>query len=419
MSLKVAKSILTALLLCVLIQVKAQTVYTLQRALQTAKSNNPLLRREQFNAEISQADIVTAQLRPNPILNNQSLQLAQPNPTQDRGSWYKSANRQTWWQVTKPFQLPVQRENKIRFAEQNVILTQKQYKETERNLFQVVAQKWLDAWAARKQLDILSKAQSNIDSLTTINKLRLKNQVITTTDLSRTELLASQYALQTKSALQVYKNEILNLKYLLSTSDSIAIDTSDYFTTAFPDQIDALVQQASQNRTDILAIKSTVDVAEANIKLQKSTALPTPELGLIYNPQNRVQYMGIYGTIQIPLFSRNQGEIKKSLIVKEQAQQDLKNTELLIQNEIATSYNSYQIQKQNLQNFSSLLTQSQSILNSVKYSYLRGGTTIIDLLEAQRSWLDTQQQYYQTLQLYRQSYIDLLYASGLITQIAQ
>ena len=45
--------------------------------------------------------------------------------------------------------------------------------------------------------------------------------------------------------------------------------------------------------------------------------------------------------------------------------------------------------------------------------------TIIDFLEAQRSWLDTQQQYYETLQLYRQSYIKLLYASGLINKLAQ
>lgn len=97
----------------------------------------------------------------------------------------------------------------------------------------------------------------------------------------------------------------------------------------------------------------------------------------------------------------------------------MRTTGFQIQAEILTAYRTYQTQKQNVRNFNQLLSQSQSILNSVKYSYLRGGTTIIDFLEAQRSWLDTQHQYYDILQQYRQSYIDLLYTSGLINQFAQ
>ncbi len=398
---------------------RAQTTYNLQQALQTAKSNNPILKREQFNVDISQADITTAQLRPNVILNNQSLQLVQSSKFPENTGWFNGANRQTWWQLTKPFQLPVQRENKINFAQQNVRLTQKQYADTERHLFQTVAQKWLDVWAARKQLDLLGTAKANIDSLANINRLRLKNQVITSTDLARTELLANQYDIQLKSASQEYRNQLSNLKFLMGVQDSIRIDTTDQFAFAFPDQMDAIVEQALQNRTDIQAIKSTMDVADANIKLQKSSALPVPELGLIYNPQNKANYMGVYGTIEIPIFSRNQGEIKKSQVLKQQAEQDLRATETQVQTEILTAYKSYATNRQNLQNFNQLLTQSQTILNSVKYSYLRGGTTIIDFLEAQRSWLDTQQQYYDVLGQYRQSYIDLLYASGMINQIAQ
>jgi len=399
--------------------VQGQSIYTLQQALQAAKSNNPVLKREQYNVAISQADITTAQLRPNPVINNQSLQLVQPSKFPENSNWSNAANRQVWWQVTKPFQLPVQRQNKINFAEQNVKLTQKQYAETERTLFRAVAQKWLDVWAAKKQLDILGNAQSNVDSLASINKLRLKNQVITTTDLARTELLADQYALQIKSARQIYENELVNLKFLTGSAEPVQIDTTDHFQFVIPSDMDALVQDALQKRTDIQTIRSTMDVADANIKLQKSSALPTPELGVIYNPQNKTQYMGAYGTIAIPLFSRNQGEVRKSEIVKQQAEQDLHATELQIQSEILNAYRTYQTQRQNLQNFSQLLAQSQSILNSVKYSYLRGGTTIIDFLEAQRSWLDTQQQYYDILQQYRQSYIDLLFTSGLINQFAQ
>lgn len=399
--------------------VSAQTKYSLQQALQTAKTNNPILKKEHLNVNIAETDIVTANLRPNPILNNQSLQLIKASKFPDNTSWANHLNRQVWWQVTKPFQMPELRKNKIDFANQNVILNQKAYTETERNLFQDVASKWLDVWSARKQLDILNIAKSNIDTLVNINKVRLKNQVITTTDLARTELLANQYTVQMKSADQNYKNEIINLKYLMGIQDDVSVDTTDNFQFAFPANVDDLLQQALLSRSDIQTLKSTIDLANANIKLQKSMALPVPELGAIFNPQNGAPYMGVYGTIAIPIFSRNQGEIRKSHVLKQQAEQDLLATQSLVQSEISTAYSSYQTQKQNLLNFTGLLTQSQTILNNVKYSYLRGGTTIIDFLEAQRSWLDTQQQYYETLQLYRQSYIKLLYASGIINQIAQ
>lgn len=399
--------------------VSAQTQYSLQQALQAAKTNNPMLKKEQLNVNIAETDIVTANLRPNPILNNQSLQLIKASKFPDNTGWGNHLNRQVWWQVTKPFEMPELRKNKIDFAKQNVVLNQKAFTETERNLFQDVASKWLDVWSARKQLDILNIAKNNIDSLVIINKVRLKNQVITTTDLARTELLANQYKVQMKSADQNYKNEITNLKYLMGIQDDVSVDTTDNFQFAFPANMDDLLQQALQSRSDIQTLKSTIDVANANIKVQKSMALPVPELGAIFNPQNGAPYMGVYGTIAIPIFSRNQGEIRKSQVLKQQAEQDLMATQSLVQSEISTAFSSYQTQKQNLLNFTGLLTQSQTILNNVKYAYLRGGTTIIDFLEAQRSWLDTQQQYYETLQLYRRSYIKLLYASGIINQIAQ
>lgn len=55
--------------------VTAQNNYTLQKALQLAKTNNPILKTEHYNVSIAQSDIITAGLRPNPILNNQTLQL--------------------------------------------------------------------------------------------------------------------------------------------------------------------------------------------------------------------------------------------------------------------------------------------------------------------------------------------------------
>ena len=105
-------------------------------------------------------------------------------------------------------------------------------------------------------------------------------------------------------------------------------------------------------------------------------------------------------------------------MVKNQVENQLSALEVKVRTEIKIAYENYERQKQNIANFESLLKQSKTILDNVKYSYLKGGTTIVDFLEAQRSWLETQQQYYDTMQSYKQSYIQLLYTTGLINQLA-
>jgi outer membrane protein, heavy metal efflux system len=414
------RTFVTLLLLCFSVVIRAQQParLTLQQALQNARENNPFLKAQSLNSNIAQADIVTARLRPNPVLNNQSLQLLKTSRFEPATVWLNSHNQQIWWQMTKKFQLPEQRASKIEFAGKNAILSQKTYKEAERNLFLDVATKWLDVWGLRKQLDLLQQAKSNTDSLVIINKVRLKNQVITETDLIRAELLANQYSMEMKSVQQDLQNELVNLQTVLGEKTEVAIDTSDYFQVFENDLSPDTLFHKSDDRSDVQALKTAVEVADANIRLQKSMALPQPELGVIYNPQNKIPYLGIFATIELPVFSRNQGEIQKSKIIKNQSEQDLSATRVLVGSEIRTAQNSYQLNKKNVQDFSTLLTQAESILTRVRYSYLRGGTSIIDLLEAHRSWLETRQQYFKTLQQYRQSYIRLLHVTGLINQLA-
>ncbi|MBC7451636.1 MAG: TolC family protein, partial [Cytophagales bacterium] len=208
-------------LLFLLPNVWAQTTYSLQKALQTAKANNFTLQAQQLSVNIAQADITTAKLRPNLKLNNQSLQLTNPNYYPNNTDWHNPRNHQIWWQLTKTFQVPGQRYNKIDFAEQNVILTQKAFVETERNVLLDVATKWLQVWIDSKQIALISEVKVNIDSLVEINKIRYRNQVISETDLMRAQLWSDQYSMQLLTIKQNYRNNLCGLKASLGVQDSI------------------------------------------------------------------------------------------------------------------------------------------------------------------------------------------------------
>ncbi len=405
-------------LLNVSIPLSAQTVLSLSDALSTAKGNNTILKAEKLNINISQSDLITSRLRPNPAFNNQSLQLAKSSYYSGDTKWYNPLNRQVWWQLTKPFQWPSLRQNKIDFATQEVKMTENNYFEIERNLVFDVANKWLDAWRIKQLLTTLQQAQLNLDSLVTIQKARLRNQVITTTELMRTQIPLEQYNLQLKTTRQEYKNAIQELKFMLGTPDSIDVSTNTAIETlSVSNQTDSLLETVLQSRSDIKTIQSVIAVSESNIKLQKSQKWPIPELGAIWNPQNTIPYLGFFGTIQLPLFSRNQGGIDKSYFLKQQAQQNLQTVQLKVTTEITAGYQTYQLQKETVSRYAQILQQSREVLRSVRYAYLKGGTTLIDLLEAQRSWYDTQQLYYDAQSTYYQSYLRLMYATGLITQL--
>ena len=410
---------LLAFIFGISISLFAQQPLSLKASLQLAKRQNPDLKVLNYNINAAESDVTTAKLRPNPIFNVQTLHIANAANRAAGTSWSNPVNNQYWYQMTKPFQLPSQRSNKIDFSNKLVTQSKLDVNESGRSIYFITANKWLDVWAASINLNILQKGKANIDSLVTINELRLKDQVITSTDLERTQLLQQQYQRNIVTAFQTYANEIQNLKYLVGSPDSLMIDLLDNTFSSIHSIGDSLMTIGIHSRSDILSAKNAIDVSAVNIKLQKSFAYPHPEAGMMYNPQNNVPYLGFYGTISIPIFDRNQGQREKAEVIKLQADQNLWAAERQAETEINTSYRSYIVQRKNLADYEKNLTQAEAILTSVRYSYIKGGTTIIDLLEAQRSWLDTQQAYYSTMLDFRRSYVQLLFATGIINQLAE
>jgi len=406
-------------LISIIVHVNAQENYTLQDALKAARSNNPTLKAEQYEVEFAKSDVLSAKLRLNPTLENESIQLMRRSEFANNTHWYDGQNREVFWHISKPFQWAGQRRNTIAVANKSLSFTEEEYANVERELFLEVAQKWLDVWTTQKQLEIIQTAKNNIDSLTEINQRRYQSQVITQTDLFRTELLAKQYAIQLKNAVQEVKNHQKELGFFLGVNEEVQVDSSANFIFDMPNSMDSLLTQSLEQRSDIRSAKHLIDISESNVNLQKSLAIPQPELGVIFNPMNTIPYLGISFAIDIPFFDRNQGERKKSFQLREQAESRLFTVQRQIETEISIAYANYTLQQENIEQFEELLIQSESILENVKQAYLRGGTTIIDFLEAQRSWLEIQQEHYEAQQAYIESHVQLLYATGLINQLAQ
>ena len=397
----------------------AQTTFTLEQILQSAQQNNPNLKVDHLNVAIAESEVLSAKLRPNLVLSNETIQVARTSEFEAGTPWSNPLNREVLWQLSKEFQIMGQRQHKIQVARKNADLSEKEYAASESTILFNVAEKWNALWTAQKQLDLIELAKDNIDSLVITNQHRYRNQIITQTDVFRTELLAKQYALQYDTEQQELLNRKKELQQIMGIQNEIEIDTTEDFGSYALKTLEELQIHSMSTRSDIQIAKSWLEVSESNIKLQKSMAYPQPEIGIIYNAQHKIPHVGLAVSIGLPFFDRNQGEIKKSQLLKDLAEQQLNTLQHELKTDITIAYDSYQVQLQTIETYKSVLEQSQIILENVKYAYLKGGTGIIDFLEAQRSWLDTQEQYNHAQESYRQSYIKLLYVAGLINQIAK
>jgi len=278
--------------------------------------------------------------------------------------------------------------------------------------------KWLDVWFAAINRQLVEEAKNNIDNLVAINEARARNEVITKVELIRTQILQEQYSLQLRSLERDAANESRSLQIMLGLPEARPIDMGDAFApVAVPESMDALLAYAQVHRSDKRAARAALASMASSLAYQHALAVPDVSVSAVWNPQNGVPYAGLGVGVDVPVFSRNQGNIRKAELSEEQARRALRAVEQRIETDTRNAYETYRERLETNRRYAAIIAQAGQVLDTIRYAYLRGQTTLIDFLEAQRTWFETRKQLYETLLSFRQSYWDLLLATGLIEEI--
>lgn len=134
---------------------------------------------------------------------------------------------------------------------------------------------------------------------------------------------------------------------------------------------------------------------KADIDLKAGTSNTYLNKG-ISSPEESQIYAGI--VVPIKFSNLNKGEIKVTRFQIEQVEQIYKQTEIRIQNEVMQSYFQYKSLCRQVENYNhGLLDQAKAVLDGKVYSYSRGETSLLEVLNAQRTYNDLQTSYYETL----------------------
>jgi len=185
-----------------------------------------------------------------------------------------------------------------------------------------------------------------------------------------------------------------------------------------------LLEEALNNRVDLAVAlqqtsisQRTLQLAKANRALDLGVTLGVDYLSYVRNVIAPTPSMAtIKVGISIPLkFSNNKpGEWRAAQYHLRQAEQEYKQVELEIQTEVAQAYYIYLANQKQIKQFDmGLLADSKSVLEGKIYSYQRGETSLLEVLNAQRTYNEVQQNYYQTQYKYAIALVELQRAAGI------
>ncbi|HTO57127.1 MAG TPA: TolC family protein, partial [Pseudomonadales bacterium] len=186
-----------------------------------------------------------------------------------------------------------------------------------------------------------------------------------------------------------------------------------------------LISRALEQRPDLLALRHAEEAASNSVDLARSKIVPDVDLGVTYgyngpvavdhpvDPTPSFHQLGVTVTMTLPLYDRGQHDVAIARSQVEQAKAQFAAAQTKVEIEVRTADSQYRSALQRAAAFrSDVLASATAVLDAKRYSYQRGGSTLLELLSAQRAANDVQQAYQDALAEVATALIELQRATG-------
>ncbi|MCP3099440.1 TolC family protein [Myxococcus sp. K15C18031901] len=175
----------------------------------------------------------------------------------------------------------------------------------------------------------------------------------------------------------------------------------------------SLVEKAVSQRQDVEAARFEHEAAQAESRLARRQALPTPSLGVSYGREEDSNILqGTIG-IDLPLFDRNQAARGVSSARERQARENLAALERFARTEVELAFNRYLTAQAAAEVFGGdVLSALQENLSLVTEAYRAGKVDFLQLLIIRRDALDARRGYIEALEELNSAKAQLLKAVG-------
>jgi outer membrane protein, heavy metal efflux system len=386
---------------------------TLDDAIRLAIAHNHSLRAAQSLIEQSQAEEITAGLRPNPVFTYDDL-FVPIKPGDFTGS---NLNSITEFDVGASFtwERGHKRQARVAAARDQTAVTRSQVSDTERSLTFNVAQQFVSALLAKSQLDFAQQDLASFEQTSATSEERYKAGAISEGDLLKIKLQLLQFQTDVSSAKLALVQALASLRELMGydavpENYDVAGDLSYSPIHANKEDLQLL---ALKQRPDLLAAQQGVTAAQSQYGLAKANGKRNLTTTWYYTHVSAIDSASFIMNMEIPIFDRNQGEIARTHYAITQADEQRRAAEEVVMTDVTTAFETLRTSEKVVQLYDSgYRDQAKQSLDISQYAYKRGAVSLLDFLDAERSYRSTELAYRQALANYMLSLEQLREAVG-------
>jgi cobalt-zinc-cadmium efflux system outer membrane protein len=385
-----------------LAQTPGAVTITLDDAIQMALRHNHNLLAARTTVQQNEAEETTANLRPNPVLlaDSQFLPIFQPSQF---SSDYIDTVAQFDIGVSYLFERGKKRQHRLQAAKDQTAVTRSQVADNERTLTFSVATLFISVELAESTLELAIESLKSFQNTVDIGEARYKDGDISEGDLLKIKLQLLQFQTDVSAARLARVQGLSDLRQLLGyesiTADYDVAGNFDY--QPVKGNLDDFQAKALQTRPDLRAAQQGVTAANSQYALQKAIAKRDVTAQASYTHVSDTNNVSLFGQIPLPIFDRNQGEIARTGFAITQAQEQERFANGQVLTDVRDAFENLRSNDQIVAVYrSGYLDQAKQSRDISDYSYRHGAASLLDYLDAERSYRATELAYRQALATY-------------------
>jgi outer membrane protein, heavy metal efflux system len=357
---------------------------TLASALDLAEKQNLDLVAERAQRAVALAGIETAGQRPNPTANFAAL----------RDTPHESLF----------FDLPVEigpkRKDRILLARQEQRMTETDVTALERQVRQNVRDAYFNLGHAQGVAAQQTEAVRVAERLHQIAEARFQTGDIPQLDVIQADLEAARAHASLDIAQQEEKVALSDLNALLNEPAATDWSLGGSFETMPPTlTLDDLQARAASSNVELAKLEQTQKVQQSQTALFKAERIPDLglEAGLDFNSPGKGGFR--YGprggvSMEMPLFSRNQGEIAGSQASEQALESQVMAAHRAVDAQVTSAYHDVEAQRNKVEAYRNTIVPSAERLEKMaEESYQAGAAPILTVLTAQQAMQQVQLEY--------------------------
>lgn len=386
----------------------------LDDAIDLALKHNHSLQAARTTILENQAQEITANLRPNPV----ALVDEQYMPFFSPGAFNADyINQSAVYDLGLSYLIErgKKRQHRLGAAKDQTAVTSAQVADDERTLTFNVASQFISAVLAQADLDLAEKDLASFQQTVEISQASFRAGAMSGGDLLKIKLQLLQFQMDVSAAKLARVQALASLRQLLgyeSVPESYeVVGDLEYKPVKLGE--DDLKAMALRQRPDVRAAQLGVTAAQSQFTLAKANGKKDLGVTFTYNHLGGVNTGSLFFNIQMPIFDRNQGEIARTQYAITQSQELSSEQASIALTDVTNSYEALRTDDEVVQLYQSgYLKQAEDSRDISQYAYQHGSASLLDYLDAERSYRATELAYRQSLASYMTSLEQLRQAVG-------